>query len=73
MSAAEAVLIIQTLGLVIFYSIVGLAPGVALGIALGNRLGARDREILMHKHEANMRKADEHNAQWDPNHQRWQK
>ena len=73
MTGADTLLFIQTLGLVIFYAIVGLGPGVALGIALGNRLAARDRETLMQKHATSMRKADEHNAQWDPTNPRWQK
>jgi hypothetical protein len=50
-----------------------MGPGIAIGILMGNRLAARDRETLMQKHELNLRKADEHNAQWDPAHQRWQK
>jgi hypothetical protein len=73
MTENEAVILAQTLGLVIFYAIAGLMPGVAIGLMLGNRLAARDKETLMEKHVTNIRRAEEHNAQADPAHERWQK
>jgi hypothetical protein len=72
MSAAITGIIFETFGLVVFYAIVGLALGTMLGFLFGNRLAARDRETLMEKHAANIRKAGEHNAQADPAHERWQ-
>ncbi|MBI4021855.1 MAG: hypothetical protein HY372_00700 [Candidatus Andersenbacteria bacterium] len=72
MSSAAA-LIIQTLGLVLFYAIVGFGPGMALGLMLGNQLGARGKETLMRKTERGIKQGLEHNAQWNPIHPRWRR
>jgi len=71
MSAAEFALIADTLGIIIFYAITGLAPGMMVGFLLGNQIAARGQETMMNKQETEMKKADEHNAQWNPSHRRW--
>ena len=73
MSSAAAILIIQTLGLVILYAIVGFGPGMALGLIIGNQLGARGKETLMHKTDRSIKQGLEHNAQWNPIHPRWRR
>lgn len=58
--------------LVLLYFLVGFGPGFIIGLLLGNRHGAGQPSFL-DTHEENIRKAAEHNAQWDPTHERWQK
>lgn len=73
MSSDTAVLLMQSLGLVILYAIIGFGPGLALGIMLGNQMGARGQETLMRKLDRSRKQGLEHNAQWDPSHPRWQR
>ncbi|HLD26188.1 MAG TPA: hypothetical protein VJC05_04060 [Candidatus Andersenbacteria bacterium] len=73
MTIEQAIVLAQTFGLVILYAITAMAPGLVLGIWLGNLMGAPGKETLVHKHQVNLKRASEHNAQWDPANQRWQK
>lgn len=73
MNSESVALLIQALGLVIFYAVVGFGPGLAIGIMLGNQLGARGKETLMRKLDRSLKQGLEHNAQWNPSHPRWQR
>lgn len=63
----------HALGLIMFYLITGFGPGVILGFIIANRTGGRHFEHHDHNIEKALRQAAEHNAQWHPEHQRWQR
>lgn len=65
--------IIRSFAFVVFYTIVGFGPGFIAGILLANRLFGKGQPTYMELHEQNIAKAAEHNKQWDPRHERWQK
>lgn len=73
MSSETAAIIIQSLGLVLFYAMVAFGPGLVLGFMLGNLLGARGKETLMRKTERSIKQGLEHNAQWNTIHPRWRR
>jgi hypothetical protein len=54
------------------YTIIGFGPGLIVGLLIGNVIGAPRQEKLITKHIRDRREADQHNAQWSPNHKRWQ-
>ena len=56
----------------IIYVIVGFGPGLILGILIMNFIAGRGNPRFVDVHEESVRKAAEHNAQWNPNHDRWQ-
>jgi hypothetical protein len=58
-------------GIFLLYAITGLGPGVVFGVILGNLLASRHEERLMDRTQHQLREAAEHNAQWDPSHERW--
>jgi hypothetical protein len=60
-------------GLIFLHAVIGFGPGFIIGIILGNLTGGRGREPLASQHRKNIRSASEHNAQWNPSHERWQK
>lgn len=63
---------IQALALVVLYVFVGFGPGFVAGIMLANFIFARGKPTLMEKHKQTARDAAQHNAQWNPSHERWQ-
>jgi len=65
--------IFAALGLVMFYIITGFGPGIIAGFLLANSIGGRDFERQHHRIEKAARQAGEHNAQWNPEHERWQR
>lgn len=65
--------VLASLGLIFFYIITGFGPGVVVGFLLANVLVGRDFERQSHRIEKAGRQAGEHNAQWHPEHERWQR
>ena len=69
----ESILSISNvIGLFLLYAITGLGPGVVVGIIIANLLASRHEERLMDRTQRQLHEAAEHNAQWDPSHERWQ-
>jgi hypothetical protein len=66
-------IILRSLTFVVFYLFVGFGPGFLLGLSLANWVAGRREQLLMDKHRDNIRRASQHNQQWNPTHQRWQK
>jgi hypothetical protein len=52
--------------------ILGFGPGFILGIIVANQFFGHGRTFL-ETHEEALRQAGEHNAQWNPAHERWEK
>ncbi len=63
----------RALSFVLFYLIVGFGPGFVLGLVIANELFARGQPSYLDTHEENKKRAAQHNAQWTPSHERWQK
>jgi hypothetical protein len=66
------ILIFQRLLLLVFLLMIGFGPGFVLGMLAANRVFGRGLPIRMEVHQENMRRASEHNAQWDPSNPKWQ-
>jgi len=64
--------ILQNLSFIIFYFIVGFGPGFIAGILLANRIFG-EGPTMLDTHMENIKKAVEHNNQWDPANDRWKK
>lgn len=58
--------------LVMLYGIIGFGPGFMIGLLTGNGLAARDEKTIMQKQRQAIKKANTHNLQWHPSHERWQ-
>lgn len=67
-----AATILQSFGFIMLYFVIGFGPGFIAGILLANALFGRGLPTHKDSHAAGGKKAFEHNAQWDPNHERWQ-
>lgn len=65
--------IVQSLVFFVLYLIIGFGPGFLIGMLLANRLFGKDKPLRMDSHIANIQKAGEHNKQWHPEHEKWQK
>jgi len=63
----------QDIPFLILYVIIGFGPGFIIGVMLGNTFGARNKPVYREVHRQNIHTAAEHNAQWNPSHERWQK
>lgn len=72
-AVAVSVIILHTLAYVLLYVIVGFGPGFVLGMIVANTLFGRGQPTYMQLHEENKKRAAQHNAQWAPSHERWQK
>lgn len=67
------VLLLNSLGFVALYVIVGFGPGFIMGMLLANRLFAQGQPTYLETHQQAIRRAAQHNAQWAPSNERWQK
>ena len=56
----------------VFYSIFGFGGGFIAGIIFSNVVFGKG-PTFMEAHQQAGRLAAEHNAQWDPKHERWEK
>jgi len=62
--------LIRNAAFIVFYFIIGFGPGFISGVLLANRLFG-EGPTLLDTHLANIKKAAEHNAQWNPKNERW--
>ena len=63
---------VRNAAFIVFYFIIGFGPGFIAGILLANRIFGEGPSIL-DTHITNIQKANEHNAQWHPDNQKWKK
>ena len=63
--------ILRSLAFVVLYFFLGFGPGFALGILLANSIFGRGKPVLYKVHKDNITNAAQHNAQWNPSHERW--
>lgn len=68
--AFSASFLINNIPFLIFYFITGLGSGFVFGIILANTFFGTG-PTYMETHRENIKKAGEHNAQWNPSHERW--
>jgi len=74
MSIVEVVILAMRIaGFIALYVFIGFGPGFVIGLMLGNFVFGRGKPTLMQKHDDNKESAAQHNAQWDPAHEKWQK
>jgi len=66
-------LIIQWIVIVSMYLIIGFGVGYLAGVLLANLIFGRGKPLRMDSHIKSMQKAAEHNKQWNPTHEKWQK
>ncbi len=64
-------LLLRTFGIVFFYFLIGFGPGTVIGMILANKVYAKGQVTHMQSQRADITRANKHNAQWDPNHPRW--
>lgn len=67
------VTLLRTFAYIFLYFLIGFGPGFILGLILANQLLARGQPRYMDLHEEKKQQAAQHNAQWHPSHERWQK
>ncbi|MCH8748307.1 hypothetical protein IH781_00995 [Patescibacteria group bacterium] len=74
MTGAEIITnILQAFGFLALYLFIGFGPGFVIGLMMANLVIGRGKPTLMQKHTTNKQLAAQHNAQWNPAHERWQK
>lgn len=64
--------LLKTLAYIILYVLIGFGPGFVIGMVLANRFLAPDAPRRMDMHNDNIKRAGEHNSQWNPDNPRWQ-
>lgn len=64
---------LRALAFVVLYVFIGFGPGLIVGMLLANRFVGRGKPTFMERHQRDKRLAAEHNAQWHPKHERWQR
>ncbi|GEM_PF-2345932 len=65
--------LLNSLGFVVLYILVGFGPGFVCGLLLANRLFAKGQPTYMDTHVEAIARAAQHNAQWTPSNERWHK
>ena len=65
--------IIRAGAFIVLYIYIGFGPGFILGMLTANFLMGRGAPTYAQTHQDAIRAAAQHNAQWDPSHERWQK
>lgn len=61
------------IAIIILHGIIGIGPGVIFGFLLANATSGRQFEHHDAKFSRAIKEATEHNAQWHPDHERWQR
>lgn len=64
---------LNSLAFVALYVLVGFGPGFIIGMLLANRLFAKGQPTYLDTHREAIKNAAQHNAQWAPSNERWQK
>jgi hypothetical protein len=65
--------IIRAGAFIVLYIYIGFGPGFIVGMLVANFLMGRGSPTYAQSHQEAIRAATQHNAQWDPSHERWQK
>ena len=65
--------IMRAFGFIVLYVYIGFGPGFVLGLLAANALFGRGSPTYADSHQKAIQAATQHNAQWDPSHERWQK
>jgi hypothetical protein len=55
------------------YLIGAFGPGFVIGLLIANLMRGRGQPTYMDIHQQKTKQAAEHNAQWHPSQERWQK
>ncbi|MEO6077780.1 MAG: hypothetical protein ABIP54_03265 [Candidatus Andersenbacteria bacterium] len=63
--------ILRNIAFVLLYFVLGFGPGFVVGVLLANRFTGKDKPMRIDKHDENIQKAGQHNAQWHPDNIRW--
>ena len=63
--------VLRLLALMVIYSFTGFGIGFVLGVVTGNIVFVRGKPNVMEDYAEAKRVAAQHNAQWDPSHERW--
>lgn len=63
--------ILRALAIVVLYVFIGFGPGFVLGLVAANTIWARGKPTVKDQYDEKIQLAAEHNAQWDPEHERW--
>jgi hypothetical protein len=73
-SVAELIEIISvSVPYLLLYFLTGFGPGFILGLLIINYFAGRGNPTFMDTHEQKIKEATQHNAQWNPEHDRWKK
>ena len=64
---------LRAFAFIVLYVYVGFGPGFVLGMLVANAIFGRGAPTYAQSHQDAIREATQHNAQWDPAHERWQK
>lgn len=64
---------LRAFAFIFLYVYAGFGPGFILGMLTANFLLGRGAPTYAQTHKDAIRAATQHNAQWDPTHERWQK
>lgn len=57
--------------IILIYFVIGFGPGFITGVLLANRVFGRKLPLRMEKNMESIKKANEHNSQWHPDHPKW--
>lgn len=68
-----AAIIMKWIIIIFLYLVMGFGIGFIFGLLTANRLFGKGKPLRMDSHIASINKASEHNKQWDPQHEKWQK
>ncbi len=65
--------ILRAFAFIVLYIYIGFGPGFILGLLAANAIFGRGSPTYADSHQAAIQQATQHNAQWDPTNERWQK
>ncbi|HLC49277.1 MAG TPA: hypothetical protein VJI96_02750 [Candidatus Andersenbacteria bacterium] len=63
--------LVEVLGIVLLYFVIGFGPGFIVGLLFANRVFGKNLPLRMEKNIASIKKATEHNSQWHPSNPKW--
>ena len=62
---------LRLLAFIVIYAVAGFGIGFVLGLLTANWFLARDKPNIMEDYAEAKKAAAQHNAQWNPSHERW--